>query len=428
MINMIDAYKLGKNYRRWRNEWQRFASWFTPVQPQEETWVLKDINFSVKQGESIGIIGQNGAGKSTLLKLITGTIYPSQGYIKLNGRVAGILELSMGFNENFTGRENAYHVAGLMGYSRSQIQQVISYIERFAEIGDYFDQAVRTYSSGMLMRLAFSVVTAIRPDILIVDEALSVGDIYFQQKCYERIKHFVKEGTTLLFVTHCMGTILNLCSRALLLRKGELIYDGQPKDVINLYQSDLIVGVDKNDMHLTIQSVSHNSDEIKSLSTAPQIANITSEVIQFLQGRFLNQNGSELNTIMSDQLVTLELKYQIDQDLHDPHIGFVIKNRFGVVIFETNTYCMKHSIGKLNRGNIIVVKFSFLMRLIADQYTVTAGFANNGYGEGFFKESLGYLHEVISFTVVPNIASIQWSGLVNLSPHVTFEKYEEMVV
>ena len=195
---LLTVRELGKSFRDYGSEWRRFAAWFgLRVRIKSENWVLRDISFSVAPGESIGIVGQNGAGKSTLLKLITGTMKATTGTVAVHGRIAAILELGMGFDPDLSGRANVYHSAGLMGFSRRAIDGVIVDVETFAEIGEYFDEPARTYSSGMQMRVAFAVATAFRPDILIVDEALSVGDAYFQHKCFKRIREFREQGTSL---------------------------------------------------------------------------------------------------------------------------------------------------------------------------------------------------------------------------------------
>ncbi|MGZ8947856.1 MAG: ABC transporter ATP-binding protein, partial [Methylococcaceae bacterium] len=238
MSGQLQVQDLGKSYRYWGGEWRRVISWFiTSVKPREEHWVLKGVNFSVRPGEAVGIVGQNGAGKSTLLELITGITRPTQGQVLLQGRVAAILELGMGFSPDLTGRENAWHSAGLMGYSQADIKRVMPEIEAFAEIGEYFDQPIRTYSSGMQMRVAFSVATAFRPDLLIIDEALSVGDSYFQHKSFDRIRQFKDEGVSIMFVTHSMGDVRTLCDRVILLDKGMVLKDGQPDEVVDYYNA-----------------------------------------------------------------------------------------------------------------------------------------------------------------------------------------------
>ena len=218
---------VGKAYREWGSEWRRFASWFgMHPKPESEDWVLRHVSFEVRAGEAIGIVGQNGAGKSTLLKIVTGTLRPSEGVVATAGTIAAILELGMGFNPDLTGRENVLHSAALMGHPNDKVLAAMPEIEAFAEIGEYFDHPVRTYSSGMQVRVAFAVATAFRPDVLIVDEALSVGDAYFQHKSFDRIRQFQKQGTALLLVSHDAAAIQSLCSRAILLERGHVLRDG----------------------------------------------------------------------------------------------------------------------------------------------------------------------------------------------------------
>src|SRR5205085_1659835 len=209
--------------------WSRLAEWMIPGRPRHKLkWVLRDVSFSVKPGEAVGLIGINGAGKSTLLKLITGTTQPTTGGVHMEGRVAALLELGMGFHPDFTGRQNVFMAGQLLGMTVDEIARLMPEIEAFAEIGDYMDQPVRVYSSGMQMRVAFSVATARRPDILIVDEALSVGDAYFQHKSFARIRSFREMGTTLLFVSHDKSAIQALCDEAILLHGGRIAIQGDP--------------------------------------------------------------------------------------------------------------------------------------------------------------------------------------------------------
>ncbi|NJD38572.1 MAG: ABC transporter ATP-binding protein [Geobacter sp.] len=399
----------------------------------DEHWVLRNLSFSILPGESVGIIGQNGAGKSTLLKLITGTLRPTEGACTVRGRVAAILELGMGFNPEFTGRQNVYHAAGLMGLEPGAVEEVIPEIESFAEIGYYFDQPVRTYSSGMQVRVAFAVATAFRPDILIVDEALSVGDIYFQQKCYERIRQFVTQGTTLLFVSHSMDTVLHLCSRALLLKDGGILHDGVPKDVIDLYQSHLLIQMDKAPEQLISSepAVLENStapeapEELKQpVAEEQKPGNLTSGVVACRSLQFLNRQGEAVTTLVADEETTLSIIFHVFRDVEDPHVGFKIRNRYGVVLFETNTYCMGQTIGPVAAGSELRVRFTFGVNLFPDDYTLTIGCSNKGYGEGSFEEVLSYQHEMHAFTVVRNLNAIRWAGMVNLAPQLQYCRAE----
>ena len=231
---------LGKAYKQYPTRWARLAEWVLPFASTRPAlhWVLRDISFRVAPGEAVGIIGINGAGKSTLLKIITGTTQPTTGHVELTGSVAAMLELGMGFHADFTGRQNVFMAGQLLGLGVEEISQLMPEIEAFAEIGEYIDQPVRVYSSGMQMRLAFSVATARRPDILIVDEALSVGDAYFQHKSFDRIRQFRRAGTTLLIVSHDKQAIQSICDRAILLDGGRLAKEGSAGSGDGLLQRD----------------------------------------------------------------------------------------------------------------------------------------------------------------------------------------------
>ena len=240
-MGTITVNNLGKAYKQYPTRWGRLAEWVLPShKPRHKLkWVMQDVSFIVNPGEAVGIIGVNGAGKSTLLKMITGTTQPTTGSVCITGRVAAMLELGMGFHPDFTGRQNAHMAGQLLGYRVDEIASLMPTIEAFAEIGEYIDQPVRVYSSGMQMRLAFSVATAHRPDVLIVDEALSVGDAYFQHKSFDRIREFRKQGTTLLIVSHDKAAIQSICDRAILLNAGRLAMQGEPEAVMDYYNAML---------------------------------------------------------------------------------------------------------------------------------------------------------------------------------------------
>ena len=248
-MSLLSANNLGKAFRSYPSEWFRIARWFgIPLQPSKEHWVLRHVNFDIQPGQAVGIVGQNGAGKSTLLKMIAGTLKPTEGQIMVNGRIAAILELGMGFNPELTGRQNVIHSAGLMGFSAEQTQQAIPEIEAFAEIGSYFDEPLRTYSSGMQMRVAFAVSTAIPPDLLIIDEALSVGDSYFQQKSMKRIFELKESGVSIFFVSHDVNSVKMLCDTAILIDEGVVVDIGEPKEIINFYQNMILKKTHQGDL------------------------------------------------------------------------------------------------------------------------------------------------------------------------------------
>ena len=338
--SILSINNLGKAYRKHSHEWRRILSWFgfssTIV---EQQWILQDINFSITSGEAIGIVGQNGAGKSTLLKLITGTLKPTVGTISLKGRIAAILELGMGFNADFTGRQNAYHASGLMGYTKEQIDAVINSLEEFAEIGDYFDKPVRMYSSGMQMRVAFAVATAYRPDILIVDEALSVGDAYFQHKSFARIKEYKEQGTTLLLVSHDESAIQSVCNRAILLEKGKIIQDGNPEEVLDYYKA-------------LIAQKEHNTIKFNKLPNGKmQTLSGTGEAkITFLQ--LYDEMGSKADVFKVGGKIELRIMVQVNECLDSLVLGFSIKDRLGQIIYGTNTWYTQQVIRNTQIGDI----------------------------------------------------------------------------
>jgi lipopolysaccharide transport system ATP-binding protein len=428
---------LGKAYRQYSSRWARLAEWLVPgVRPRHKLkWVLRDIDFAIAPGESVGLIGVNGAGKSTLLKLITGTAQPTAGSVSLQGRVAALLELGMGFHPDFTGRQNAIMAGQLLGMAVEEVQALMPEIEAFAEIGEHLDQPVRVYSSGMQVRLAFAVATCVRPDILIVDEALAVGDVFFQQKCFARIDSFVKAGTTLLFVSHSAGTILNICDRCIFLRGGAVAFDGAPADALDLYQAELLSRLDQAPDAIRVQHapaaapaeaaavVTEAPAAAPSAGLAPlsgKTGSIATAAADCVGVRLFDAQGGERSTLLADQQATLQIDYLLHQDVAAPHVGFKIRNRYGVVLFETNSYCMRRAPGPVAAGSVLSARFSLPLSLFPDEYTITVGLGAGGHGEGSFDNVLNYLHEVHSFTVAPNPDAIVWSGLVNLHPQLQF--------
>lgn len=357
-MSLMQVSGLGKAYRNYRSEWQRFARWFgMKTVPAEEVWVLKNVNFTIEAGQAIGIVGQNGAGKSTLLKMITGTLQPTEGSIKVNGRIAAILELGMGFNPELTGRQNAYHAAGLMGYSAEQIRKVMPNIYEFAEIGHYFDEAVRTYSSGMQMRVAFAVATAFRPEILIVDEALSVGDAYFQHKSFNRIKEFQEQGTTLLIVSHDRASIQVLCDRAILLEKGTVIKDGAPEEVMDFYNALI---AEKENSTVQIKQMADGRTQ-----TVSGTGEITVEEIAIL-----NAAGAPIEYVDVGQPVTLRIVARAHQDVERLVLGYGIKDRLGQVMYGTNTHLKDQALDNVKAGECVEFKVAFDMNLGPGSYSV----------------------------------------------------------
>lgn len=365
MSGQLRVGNLGKAYRRWNSEWMRAASWFgLPARPSEEYWALRHVNFAIAPGEAVGIVGQNGAGKSTLLKLITGTTRPTEGEVSRTGRVAAILELGMGFHPDLTGRENAYHAAGLMGYGQAEISSAMPGIESFAEVGPYFDQPVRTYSSGMQMRVAFSVATAFRPDLLIIDEALSVGDTYFQHKSFARIRQFQEEGTSLLIVSHDRTAIQALCGRAILLEKGTVIRDGAPAEVMDFYNA-LIA---ERENSVTRES-EHPTGRVQVVSGSGE-AYVESISLH-------DRSGSPVEHVEVGAEVELRITVTAREDIPRLVLGYMIKDRLGQPVFGTNTHHTEQALMQVHAGEQIVFRVRFPMRIGTGTYSISTALVSS---------------------------------------------------
>lgn len=363
-MSLLTVSGLGKAYRSYSTEWKRVARWFyMPAHPSDEHWVLRNINFSIGPGEAVGIVGENGAGKSTLLKMITGTLQPTEGSVGVNGKVAAILELGMGFSPELTGRQNAHHAAGLMGYSAASVEQAMPDIQAFAEIGDYFDEPVRTYSSGMQMRVAFAVATAFRPDILIVDEALSVGDAYFQHKSFARIREFQELGTSLLIVSHDRGAIQALCNRAILLERGRVASDGRPEEVMDFYNA-------------LIAQKENSTLELKRLDDgALQTSSGTGEVVT-MEIALLDSQQRAVEFVDVGEMVTLRVRAQANEDIPRLVFGYGIRNRLGQVIYGTNTDLASCAMLGVKKGEELVFEARFAANLGQGSYSVQTAFVS----------------------------------------------------
>jgi lipopolysaccharide transport system ATP-binding protein len=348
---------LGKAYRQYAHPTGRFLEWMGFAPRHKLTWILRDINLNVAEGESVGLVGRNGAGKSTLLKLITGVSAPTEGSTHMVGRVSALLELGLGFHAEFTGRQNVYMQGYLQGLGQAEVEALMPEIEAFAEIGSYLDRPVRIYSSGMQVRLAFSVATALRPDILIVDEALAVGDAYFQHKCFDRIRRYRAEGTTLLFVSHDPSAVKSLCDRAVLIDDGHIIRDGDPADVLDYYNA--LIAPQSSDSE--IREGLSNGSGTRSGNGAVGILDVD----------FLVHDKS-LRAIVAGEAACIRVKVQARQPIENFTIGFLIKDRLGNDVFGSNTHHMSQNPGPLEAGGTKHINFGFpSLALGPGHYSVT---------------------------------------------------------
>jgi lipopolysaccharide transport system ATP-binding protein len=388
MIGSIQVTNLGKAYKQYPNRWSRLAEWVVPFRGARHQlkWALQDINFRVHPGEAVGIIGINGAGKSTLLKLITGTAQPTKGEAVATGRVAAMLELGMGFHPDFTGRQNVFMSGQLLGLSVEEIARLMPEIEAFAEIGDYIDQPVRVYSSGMQVRLAFAVATAVRPDILIVDEALAVGDAYFQAKCYERVAQYKNQGTTLLLVTHSVGDIVKHCNRALFIQNGTLTKDGDAREVTNLYLDALfgkpgsikpnvddLASNDGATMGLGIEDVFHTRPGYRKEEY--RWGQGGAVILDYL---IVSQGQHYPGQIESAQITDFYFKVRFDRHFDTVVPGFLIKTLEGIFLYGTNSFISTNGreVIAAEPGDVVVFKFSLPMTLNEGHYLVSFGISS----------------------------------------------------
>ena len=342
----VRVRELGKAYRRYARKWGRLAEWMGLGVHHELGWVLRDLSFDVAPGEAVGIVGANGAGKSTLLKIVTGTVRPTTGRFETGGRIAALLELGIGFHPEFTGRENVYMAGNILGISGDRISGLMHAIEDFAEIGEYIDQPVRTYSSGMHVRLAFSVATAVRPDILVVDEALSVGDTYFQHKSFDRIRRFRDKGTTLLFVSHSPGSIKTLCDRALLLDRGSLVRDDVPDAVLDYYNA--MIAAQRSDYAIRQAEEARGRTVTRSGTAEASIGHVA-----VLAG------GRPARALRSGAAASIRMSIVARAAVPELTVGMVIRDQLGNDVFGTNTFHLGVSRNGVAAGERLQIEFAF---------------------------------------------------------------------
>jgi lipopolysaccharide transport system ATP-binding protein len=364
----------------------------SPKQYYSEFWALKDVSFEVKKGETVGIIGRNGSGKSTLLQIICGTLTPTSGSVETHGRIAALLELGSGFNPEFTGRENVYLNAAVLGLTTGEIDQRLGDIMAFADIGKFIEQPVKTYSSGMMMRLAFAVQSQISPDILIVDEALSVGDAKFQAKCFERLRQLKENGTSILLVTHSSEQIVTHCSNAILLNSGAQIETGEPGRVVNCYL-DLLFGKEKKHpanpkRQLVAQSELSENNVVYQLSHQqdlfatrpgynPHEYRWGDGTVSILDFYYKAAGESYPSAITTGQTVCLAISIQFYRDIVRPILGITIKTKEGVTVYGVNTETLDcvdfQDLGK--QDSIVDVETNFVCRLASGDYFISLGIA-----------------------------------------------------
>lgn len=383
-----------------------------------EFWALHEVSFEIEAGTTTGIIGPNGSGKSTLLQIMTGTLEPTHGSVWHEGRIAALLELGSGFNNEFTGIENIFMNAALMGLSRSETEALLPEIERFAEIGSFIHQPVKTYSSGMYVRLAFSVAISAAPQILIIDEALSVGDAVFQHRCMRRLKEMQESGVTVFFVSHDLGSVRALCSRAILLHAGHVVADGKPTTVLNHYQKLIMARENDYDRQQSLTETSNSEQDISlRLRDTPKIecayrhGDGSAEVLRV---ELLDSTYRPVAVVETGESVTIRMLVRFHTEVTDPVFGFLLRNRHGIHLYGTNTELQQIRLGRIRRREIVEISFPFECWLAPDSYAVTVAV------HSLNAISYDWLDGVLLFPVVSPVAM---EGVANLNATATVRRF-----
>ena len=375
---------------------------FSKERKYKEHYALSDVSFDVHRGETVGIIGTNGSGKSTILKIITGVLNPTGGNVEIDGRISALLELGAGFNQEYTGLQNVYLNGTMMGFTKEEIDAKLQEILDFADIGDFINQPVKTYSSGMFVRLAFAVAINIEPEILIVDEALSVGDVFFQSKCYHKFEEFKEMGKTILFVSHDLGSIGKYCDRVVLLNKGKKMAEGSPKDMIDLYKKVLVNHFEGNDEKNESAEALNQAKKQEGawnnyLLQNPNVNDYGAKNAEIIDYAIVDDHGLITNNIQKGADFTIKMKVKFHQDIEEPIFAFTIKDLQGTDVTGTNTMYEKINMGKVKAGEEKTVSFTQNMNLQGKNYLLSLGCV--GFCENEF-EVYHRLYDVCNINVV----------------------------
>lgn len=384
--NIIEIKNLKKDYKMYKSKKARLLEAIVPVYTNHDTFsAINNLDLTLKKGEVLGILGKNGAGKSTLLKMITGVVTPTSGDIKVNGKISSLLELGAAFNSELTGIENIYQHGQVMGLTNEQIEATKQDIIDFADIGDHLYQPVKTYSSGMFARLAFACAINVDPDILIVDEVLSVGDMAFQLKCFKKFEQFKEKGKTILFVTHNVTDVIRNCTRAIIISDGKKIYDGDVKGGVEKYKK-IIVKLDEDKEK--IEEIERLEKEKLSITEKQEVKTVQGEwkknytinpnIIEYGNGRadlidfgIFDTNGNILTSIENDKEVILKSKVIFNEKVTDPIFTMTVKDFKGLDMMGTNTVQEKMVTGDFEKGDIVVAEFKQKLSLAPNKYTLS---------------------------------------------------------
>jgi lipopolysaccharide transport system ATP-binding protein len=414
---LIEAARLTKAYRIWESPSSRLATplieTVAALFPRESSarraiagrasskyrdfYALKDVSFSIRRGEATGIIGRNGSGKSTLLQLVAGTLAPTSGTIGVSGRVSALLELGSGFNPDFTGRENVFLNGAIYGFTHAEMATRMEEITAFADIGDFIDQAVKTYSSGMMMRLAFAVAVNVQPDVLIIDEALAVGDVFFSQKCFQRIREIVHRGATLIFVSHDMGAVQSLCDRALLLSEGRLVFDGSPEECVsryfNLHAPSAKAGESVPGRHPPVDPDARRAIESGNIIAAAKSRH-GDKALEIAAAVVVDGHGAATWDFELMHRAAVRVLFAAHSEIKRPSVGIQIHDRMGNLVFAAGTAQLRFPLPALGAGQEILLEFRIALNLQPGAYTLSldaAEFDEQNPDVGIFHDRIGGL-------------------------------------
>ena len=422
---VIDIKNLTKEYKMYASKKDRLVETIFPSVKKHSTFrAMDNLNLEVKKGEILGILGKNGAGKSTLLKMVTGVVVPTSGEIKVNGKISSLLELGTAFNMELTGLENIYQHGQVMGLSKEEIEATKQDVIDFADIGDHLYQPVKTYSSGMFARLAFACAINVEPEILIVDEVLSVGDMAFQLKCFKKFQQFKERGKTILFVTHSIADVLKNCTRTIILQNGKKTFDGGVKEGVELYKK-IITGnaptENKTDEKKFVKGKEENTwkSHFNENPNVIEYGNLKAQVIDY--GVF-DENNKYLSFIDNEKTVVLKSKIKFNEEIDNPIFTMTIKDFNGVEIAGTNTMIEKIYPGKFQKGEIAEVEFKQKLPIAPNKYTLSFSCTHiNANGE---LEVLNRKYEALLIEIISSKDNV---GLVKLDTKIDIKRVQEEV-
>lgn len=416
MVSALGVENVSKQYRIYDRPVDRLKESLTRgrLRRHREFWALRDISFEIEAGTTVGIIGQNGCGKSTLLQISSGTLTPTHGHVWSHGRIAALLELGAGFNPEFTGVENVFMNASLMGLSRRETTRLFPNIERFAEIGQFIQQPVKTYSSGMYVRLAFAIAASVEPDILVIDEALAVGDAVFQHRCLRRIKELHDRGCTVLFVSHDTAAVRALCDRAILLNAGRMIADGNPADVLNDYQRIVMERQEAYDVD-TANAADSAPAESKQPSTVQYVYRHGDGSATIMETELCDSAGRRVQIVETGASLTATVSVRFEREVESPVIGFLIRNRLGIHAYGTNTKEQEIQLGTIRSGEVVSIRFAFRCWLGIDDYSISFA-VHSLEGQAYDWVDGALFFRVVSATATEGVANLNATATVLTKP------------